>query len=149
MTHNCQLCGAIITSEESIRAGLGGQCQAAVYKAQQMVLYKETDFNLQKWIILAELNRTFYVETFANTKFRSQFKKDFYQSVKNGQRLSKKMLSIMQGHLDWKLERDQELDRKFELMLKQGEQQVAELRKQMLSEIKIDRALIEKARKLL
>ena len=101
MTAECSMCGAKITANESIERGMGTECWKAYQGATTKELYKIEGFSLEyNWLIKVR----YYLEIFVmmyekkRPKFRSEFKKDFYDSVtKKDARISKRQLEIIRN----------------------------------------------------
>jgi len=99
----CNVCGHPISSDESIARGYGSECAAAITKAYYELLNKDNDASLKyNWIIEVELVKSLFLDTFKTTKFRSEFKKSFYSSMQNAERVSRKQMDIMIKELDYK-----------------------------------------------
>lgn len=103
MSDFCSICGHVITSDESLARGYGSECAAALRKAYFTLMRQDNEASLMyNWLIRVSLTKSLYLETFAKTKFRSEFKKSFYASMKTAERISKKQLDIMENELMYK-----------------------------------------------
>lgn len=138
MCNYCMVCGAPIG--ENNPDGIGAECRKAVHLAKVNRLFKENaDFSLKyNWTIKANALRALFIETFKNTKFRSEFKKSFYNSIVTNERTSKKQLEIIMQELEYKRVLDAEI------------QKIGEIRRLFLldeiSKISITREDVEIAR---
>lgn len=102
MESECAICGTPISSDISLSRGVGPECWAVYKKALTKELFKIDGLSLRyNWIIQVEIIKDAFVKTFETTKFRSDFKKSFYKSIKNSDRISRKQLDIMNNWLAW------------------------------------------------
>lgn len=137
--NTCVICGARL-SDNNIE-GIGYECKAALNYAKVMVLNQNDDYRLNNYLIEVKIYKEAFIEEFQATKFRSAFRKSFYESIKNGERVSRKQLDIMKSMLE-------EKDIMPELYQKTVKEQ-QEYKEYMLSEIKVTREMIEIARKII
>lgn len=101
MKTKCKICGKALISESSKKAGMGKECLRAYNLAMSNKLYSYSDFSLAwNWTIEANYYRALFLERFKDKRkrFRNDFKKSFYDSILERDRISKKMLSVMK---DW------------------------------------------------
>lgn len=94
----CIICGSPIS--ENNPDGIGFGCRENIVIPTKRKVFHEA-YSLELWIRKAQKIRALYVETFKDTKFRSEFKKSFYQSMTTAERISKKQLEIMTDHLSF------------------------------------------------
>lgn len=96
----CIICGNELTAQESINRGMGSECYRAYRKALIDALFSIDGFSLKyNWLIQVDVYRSKFIETFKNTKFRKEFKRDFYNSICNSDRISKKQFNIISNWL--------------------------------------------------
>lgn len=116
MREQCQICGATIGENNTI--GIGGGCHSNIVKPA----HKDTFFKfkyLEVYILQATKWREEFLETFKETKFRSAFKKSFYESIKTHENVSKKQLNIIKDQLMYKgLQRFNEITEETSSILK-------------------------------
>lgn len=99
MRDNCRICGATIG--ENNMTGIGGGCMANVVQPA----LKDTFFKfayLEVFVQQAQIWRSVFLHQFESTKFRSEFKKSFYESIKSNDRISKKQLEIIKTQISYK-----------------------------------------------
>lgn len=97
----CSICGAHLS--ENNTEGIGFECKAALRQAKIHKLFQDKDFSLYyNWIIEASAWRDIFIKTFAETKFRSDFKKSFYKSILECDRISRKQLDIIRRELSYR-----------------------------------------------
>lgn len=95
--NRCAICGAVISDNNSDGVGFG--CMANVVKpAQKDLFYKFK--NLDLYIEKAKYVQSIFLSTFKDVKFRSSFRKDFYKSMSETERISKKQLEIMENMIE-------------------------------------------------
>jgi len=95
----CSICGNELTAQDSIDRGMGSECYKAYRKALLDALFSIDGFSLKyNWLIQVEVYKREFVERFKETKFRKEFKRNFYNSICKSERISKKQLNIM---TDW------------------------------------------------
>lgn len=95
----CSICGNELTAQESIDRGMGYECYKAYRKALIDALFSVDGFSLKyNWFIQVEVYKREFIERFKETKFRKEFKRNFYNSICSAERISKKQLNIM---TDW------------------------------------------------
>lgn len=102
MANRCLICGTILS--ENNPDGIGFGCRKNVVKPAILAAAKELNpnLNLEMWIFKVGKIRELFLNTFKDVKFRSEFKKSFYQSIANSEKVSKKQLQIMEEMLDKK-----------------------------------------------
>lgn len=94
----CSLCGSPISDNNP--DGLGYECRKAIEKAKFKALFLIDNNSLYyNHVIEVEIAKKHFVELFSKTKFRSDFNKSFYNSIKNSDRISKKQLFIMKDKI--------------------------------------------------
>jgi hypothetical protein len=109
MRDNCKICGAVIG--ENNHTGIGGGCMQNVVEPSK----KDTFFKfryLYVYIEQVKIWREAFLKEYENTKFRSDFKKSFYASVKENDKLSKKQLEIIKNQISYNFELYSELDKR-------------------------------------
>lgn len=96
----CSICGSQISDDNP--DGIGFGCRANVVQpARKDTFYQ---FNALKfWVMKVERYKTVFVELFKDTKFRSDFRKNFFESISKAERISKKQLAIIE---DWIMQKD-------------------------------------------
>lgn len=92
MGDNCIICGSRLSDNNT--TGIGFGCMANVVVPARSDVYREFCV-LQIWIEKSQYVMGLYIERHKNTKFRSDFKKSFFDSMQNAERISKKQLEIM------------------------------------------------------
>ena len=102
MVDRCLICGSILSENNPDGIGIG--CREHVVKPAILAAAKELNpnLNLEMWIFKVGKIRELFLNTFKDVKFRSEFKKSFYQSIANNEKVSKKQLQIMEEMLDRK-----------------------------------------------
>lgn len=94
----CSLCGSPISDNNP--DGLGYECRKAIEKAKFKALFLLDNNSLYyNHIIEVEITKKYFIELFSKTKFRSDFNKNFYNSIKNSDRISKKQLFVMRDKI--------------------------------------------------
>lgn len=97
--NRCAICGARL-GDNNI-TGIGFECQAALNKAKLNAFFKNEDYAFQyNYLIEANAVHELFVSLFADTKFRSEFNRSFYESIKNASRVSRKQLNIMRSKIE-------------------------------------------------
>ena len=96
----CAICGSIISDDNP--DGIGFGCRQNVVRPAEIAAAKEINpnFNLELWIFKVSKIRELFFNTFKDVKFRSDFKKSFYNSIANNERVSKKQLDVMKQMLE-------------------------------------------------
>lgn len=93
----CMVCGALIS--ENNPDGIGYSCREFVQKAKYAIINNDEEHKWDLRNIQMEVYMDAFIEKVANTKFRSQFKKDFSESVieqwNKTHRLSNKQFDIV------------------------------------------------------
>ena len=102
MANRCLICGSILSENNPDGIGIG--CREHVVKPAILAAAKELNpnLNLEMWIFKVTKIRELFLNTFKDVKFRSDFKKSFYQSIANNEKVSKTQLQIMEEMLDKK-----------------------------------------------
>ena len=102
MVDRCLICGSILSENNPDGIGIG--CRENVVRPAILAAAKELNpnLNLEMWIFKVGKIRELFLNTFKDVKFRSEFKKSFYQSIANNEKVSKKQLQIMEEMLDRK-----------------------------------------------
>lgn len=93
MCEYCRICGARISDNNT--TGIGYECLAAMNAAKRYKAKKD-GLALKSHIFKADKVRALYLECSENVNFRSQFRKDFRNSMVNAERISLKQLEIME-----------------------------------------------------
>ena len=96
----CSICGSIISDDNP--DGIGFGCRQNVVRPAEIAAAKELNpnLNLEMWIFKVSKIRELFLSTFKDVKFRNNFKKSFYQSIANSERVSKKQLDVMKQMLE-------------------------------------------------
>lgn len=99
----CAVCGSLITDDNP--DGIGFGCRQNVVRPAEVAAAKEiiTDFSLRQWIFKVNIYRNEFLKTFEGHKFRNQFKKSFFESIKKSDKISKKQLDIIKNILAWEI----------------------------------------------
>lgn len=101
MNDRCAICGAGLG--ENNTTGIGFECQAALDKAKENAFFKNEDYAFRyNYLIEANAVHELFVSLFADTKFRSEFNRSFYESMKNASHVSRKQLNIMRSKIECK-----------------------------------------------
>lgn len=90
--NRCEICGAHITDTNT--TGIGFGCMGNVVKPAVRECFRATK-GLDLWIAKSQHVRAKFVSAFEGRKFRSEFKKSFFESMKSAERISKKQMEIM------------------------------------------------------
>lgn len=100
----CSVCGSLITDDNP--DGIGFGCRKNVIKPAEAATAKEIiiDFALQQWIFKVNIYRNEFLKAFEGHKFRNQFKKSFFESIKKSDKVSKKQLDVIKNMLEWKID---------------------------------------------
>ena len=99
--NRCAICGARLG--ENNTTGIGFECQAALDKAKENAFFKNEDYAFRyNYLIEANAVHELFVSLFADTKFRSEFNRSFYESMKNASHVSRKQLNIMRSKIECK-----------------------------------------------
>ena len=97
--NRCAICGARLGDNNT--TGIGFECQAALDKAKEDAFFKNEDYAFRyNYLIEANTVHELFVSLFADTKFRSEFNRSFYESMKNASRVSRKQLDIMRSKIE-------------------------------------------------
>ena len=112
----CSICGSIISDDNP--DGIGFGCRQNVVKPAETAAAKELNpnLNLEMWIFKVANYRNEFLKAFEGHKFRNQFKKSFYESIKQSDKISKKQLDVIKNMLEWEIDLN-----KFEENLKKEE----------------------------
>lgn len=95
----CEICGSAITDENPDGVGFG--CRSNVVAPARKDTFNK--FNaLNFWIKKVEMSKKVFIEIHQNVKFRSEFKKNFFDSIQKAERISKKQLNIMEYWIVYK-----------------------------------------------
>jgi len=141
---NCMICGHKISSEESLQTGMGSECRHAYNLALFKTIMSNSENSLRyNWLIKVEIFKNIFISEFKNTKFRSEFRKSFYNSINNSDRVSKKQLNIIIDWLEMKCSDSDYLDKLHESV----KVEKSLFLKSCSKDIKINRQAIELARK--
>lgn len=99
----CAVCGSPITDDN--HDGIGFGCRQHVVIPARTAAAKEiiTDYALKVWIFKVSIYRKEFLRVFEGRKFRSAFKKSFFESIKNSERVSKKQLDVIKNMLEWEI----------------------------------------------
>lgn len=133
--NRCCICGAILG--ENNNEGIGFECKKALQYAKGIVFNQDPNNRLEMYIIGVEVIKEKFLEVFKNVKFRSNFRKSFFETISTSNRISKKQLEIMENMLS----------EKNIYMDKEVEQKVKTFKEQKMKEIKVTIDLINYARK--
>lgn len=136
--NRCMICGARLSDNNT--EGIGFECKAALQYAKGIML-NETDFRLQCFIQEAEEARKALLDLYKNVKFRSEFRKGFYTSMQQAQRLSRKQVDII-----WRMIEDRDARFAYNLRQKIADKNKA-LKETMMEEMRPTLELINIARK--
>ena len=100
----CSVCGSLITDDNP--DGIGFGCRKNVIKPAEAATAKEIiiDFALQQWIFKVNVYRNEFLKAFEGHRFRNQFKKSFFESIKKSDKVSKKQLDVIKNMLEWKID---------------------------------------------
>lgn len=99
----CTICGSLITDDNP--DGIGFGCRQHVVKPAEIATAKELNpnLNLEMWVFKVNAYRTEFLKAFEGHKFRNEFKKSFFESIKNSDKVSKKQLEIIKNMLGWEI----------------------------------------------
>ena len=99
----CAICGSLITDDNP--DGIGFGCRQNVVRPAEIAAAKELNpnFNLEMWVFKANAYRNEFLKAFEGRKFRNAFKKSFFESIKNSDKVSKKQLEIIKNMLEWEI----------------------------------------------
>lgn len=96
--NRCLICGAVISDNNTTGVGYG--CVANVVKPaakDTLFQFKGLDF----WIWKSTMVKNAFLEHFKDTKFRNEFRKNFYASMQTAEHISKKQFDIMNQMLEY------------------------------------------------
>lgn len=100
----CKLCGKIIVHDMH---GYGSKCYNTIFKIMPLIAMHDDDFkkalnnyNLLKWSIYANTIKKLYIDINMGKngmpkKFKNDFKKSFFNTILNSDKISKKQADIM------------------------------------------------------
>ena len=114
--HTCVVCGNIITAAKSIERGMGPECSEIYNKIRFRKAMNIEGVSLHyNWLIKVDYYISLFIEIFQEKRkrFRSDFKKSFYDSVTTSSRVSKKQLAIV---ADWVLQESGNLKEHLEVI---------------------------------
>jgi hypothetical protein len=94
----CMICGAELGPNNS--TGIGSGCMAHVVLPAKRDCFREVK-SLDLWIAKAQYVRSIFLSTFEGRKFRNDFKKSFFSSMQQAERISKKQLEVMTNWLQY------------------------------------------------
>ena len=99
----CAICGSLITDDNP--DGIGFGCRQNVVRPAEIAAAKELNpnFNLEMWIFKATAYRRKFLKAFEGRKFKNAFKKSFFESIKNSDKVSKKQLDVIKNMLEWEI----------------------------------------------
>ena len=99
----CAVCGSLITDDNP--DGIGFGCRTHVVIPAEIATAKEViaDFALKVWVLKVGIYRKEFLKVFEGRKFRSEFKKSFFESIKKSDRVSKKQLDVIKDMLEWEM----------------------------------------------
>lgn len=135
MENRCCICGAILS--ENNNEGIGFECKKALQYAKTIKFNQDPNIRLEMYIMEVEIIKEKFLEVFKDVKFRSNFRKSFFETISTSNRISKKQLEIMKNMLS---EKNIYLEGKVEQKLKM-------FKEEKMKEIKVTRELIEISRK--
>ena len=99
--NRCAICGARLGDNNT--TGIGFECQAALDKAKVNAFFKNEENAFQyNYLIEAGIVQEVFISLFADTKFRTEFNRSFYESMKAATRISRKQLDIMKNRIEGK-----------------------------------------------
>lgn len=135
MENRCCICGAILS--ENNNEGIGFECKKSLQYAKTIIFNQDPNIRLEMYIMEVEIIKEKFLEVFKDVKFRSNFRKSFFETISTSNRISKKQLEIMKNMLS---EKNIYLEGKVEQKLKM-------FKEEKMKEIKVTRELIEISRK--
>lgn len=92
------ICGAELG--ENNTTGIGSGCMAHVVLPAKRDCFKEVK-SLDLWIAKSQYVRNIFLAIFEGRKFRNEFKKSFYASMQQAERISKKQMNVMTQWLEF------------------------------------------------
>lgn len=95
----CIICNSLLS--ENNTTGIGFGCMNNIVKPAIKATFNEVK-GLDVWVAKVDRVKSIFLDTFKNVKFRSEFKRSFYESMSNTERISKKQLQIMENELAYK-----------------------------------------------
>lgn len=95
----CIICNSLLS--ENNTTGIGFGCMNNIVKPAIKATFNEVK-GLDVWVAKVDKVRTVFLDAFKEVKFRSEFKKSFYESMANAERISKNQLQIMENELAFK-----------------------------------------------
>lgn len=140
--NRCAICGARLGDNNT--TGIGFECQAALDKAKVNAFFKNEENAFQyNYLIESGIVQEVFISLFADTKFRTEFNRSFYESMKNASRVSRKQLNIMRSKIECK---DYDIFYKMNASIRQARKQFIN---STCDSITVTREEIEIARKQL
>ena len=99
----CAICGSLITDDNPDGVGFG--CRQNVVRPAEIAAAKELNpnLNLEMWVFKANAYKNEFLKVFEGRKFRNAFKKSFFESIKNSDKVSKKQLEIIKNMVQWEI----------------------------------------------
>lgn len=90
----CIICGSPIS--DSNLTGIGCECRAALCRAKSKLFFSKDENKLKyNWTIQASILREAFLVKHEGINFRSAFRKNFFKSITENARISKKQLAII------------------------------------------------------
>jgi len=79
---------------------MGVECYKVLQNARMKEVFKDEQNRLTyNWLIEVDIMKNAFINRFKETKFRSSFKKSFFSSISNSDRISKKQMAIIRDML--------------------------------------------------
>nr|DAM23486.1 MAG TPA: hypothetical protein [Caudoviricetes sp.] len=130
----CAICGHPIGPNNPY--GIGAECAAAI-KCAQAYKAAQDGLRLKKHIYKSRLVKEEFVKMFQGTKFRSQFRSDFFAHIQQTDHITVRQLEVM---CDW-------IERKNGyVILEDIKKKVEDYTDQIVSAVTVTRDEIERAR---
>ena len=127
---------------ENNTTGMGAECRAAYSDALMKAIFSDNEKSLEyNWLVQVRHIKGAFLQEFGNTKFRSEFRKSFFESMKSAERVSRKQLDIMN---QWIINKNGNLAESIDEDIRNEKKQLIALWKK---DIKIGAAAIEVARR--
>lgn len=95
----CIICNSLLG--ENNTTGIGFGCINNIVKPAIQATFRDVK-GLDLWVAKANKLKNEYLTTFSGVKFRSDFKRSFYESMSKSERVSKKQFEIMERELAYK-----------------------------------------------
>lgn len=96
----CAICGHAISDNNT--TGIGCECMHAVNYIVKCNISKDKKVFFDLWNTRVMVYKEIFIDVYKDTKFRSEFKKSFYDTIKKAERISKKQLDIIKDMLQSK-----------------------------------------------